>query len=68
MTYAEMSSIFLALGCESAVNLDGGGSTEMLVRNPKTYKIEICNWPSDPTNGEGGQERPRPNAWAIVKK
>lgn len=68
MTYMEMGSIFSALGCCTAVNMDGGGSTEMIVRNPKTDIIEICNWPSDPTNGDGGQERPRPNAWAIVKK
>lgn len=68
MTYTEMSSIFFGLGCEAAVNLDGGGSTEMIARNPSTGRIEICNWPSDPTDGAGGQERPRPNAWAIVKK
>lgn len=68
MLYPEMASIFHALGCEAAVNLDGGGSTEMIVRNPMTGDMQICNWPSDPTDGEGGQERPRPNAWAIVKK
>lgn len=68
VTYMEMASVFSALGCEAAVNLDGGGSTEMIVRNPRTDEIEICNWPSDPTNGGGGQERPRPNAWAVVKK
>ena len=68
MTYTEMSSIFFGLGCEAAVNLDGGGSTEMIARNPLTGKLEICNWPSDPTDGEGGEERPRPNAWAVVKK
>ena len=68
MTYAEMASIFKAVGCEAAVNLDGGGSTEMIVRNPVTNNIQICNWPSDPTDGEGGEERPRPTAWYIVKK
>lgn len=68
MLYPEMASIFHALGCEAAVNLDGGGSTEMLVRNPLTGDMQICNWPSDPTDGEGGQERPRLNAWAIVKR
>lgn len=67
MTYAEMASIFLGLGCEAAVNLDGGGSSEMLVMNPQSGMMQICNWPSDPTDGDGGQERPRPNAWAIVK-
>lgn len=68
MTYAEMASIFKGLGCVAAVNLDGGGSTEMIVRNPVTGSLDICNWPSDPTDGSGGQERPRLNAWAIVKK
>jgi exopolysaccharide biosynthesis protein len=68
MTYAEMASIFKAVGCEAAVNLDGGGSAEMIVRNPVTNFIQICNWPSDPTDGAGGEERPRLNAWAIVKK
>ena len=68
MTYSEMASIFFGLGCEAAVNLDGGGSTEMLARNPLNGKLEICNWPSDPTDGGGGEERPRPNAWAVVKK
>ena len=68
MTYAEMGSIFKGLGCVDAVNLDGGGSTQMLVRDPQTGKISMRNWPSDPTNGAGGQERPRLNAWAIVKK
>ena len=68
MTYAEMASLFSGLGCTDAVNLDGGGSTQMLVRDPRTGEIGMRNWPSDPTNGEGGQERPRLNAWAIVKK
>ena len=40
----------------------------MIARNPKTGKIQVCNWPSDPTEGDGGVERARPNAWAIVKK
>lgn len=68
MTYEEMASIFHGLGCKDAVNLDGGGSTEMVVRHPYSGKIIICNWPSDPTDGEGGVERSRPTTWAIVKK
>ena len=68
MTYTEMSSIFYGLGCESAVNLDGGGSAQMLARNPVSGNLEMCNWPSDPTDGNGGVPRPRLNAWAIVKK
>ena len=68
MTYAEMATIFFALNCQMAVNMDGGGSAEMVARNPKTGKIQVCNWPSDPTEGAGGVERARPNTWAIVKK
>ena len=64
----EVASIFKALGCEAAVNLDGGGSTQMMVRNPQTDKIEMRNWPSDPTNGFGGRERARLNYWIVTKE
>lgn len=68
MTYLEMASLFQSLGCEAAVNLDGGGSTQMLVRDPQTDKIEMRNWPSDPTKGFGGRERARLNGWMIMKR
>lgn len=68
MSYEEMASIFHGLGCKDAVNLDGGGSTEMVLRHPYSGKIIICNWPSDPTDGEGGVERERPTTWAVVKR
>ena len=68
MTYSELSSIFYDIGCVDAVNLDGGGSTQMLTRDPKTGRLIMRNWPSDPTDGEGGEPRPRLSGWAIVKK
>ena len=68
MTYADLASLFLALGCTDAVNLDGGGSTIMLVRDPQTGEILRRNWPSDPPSGFGGRERPRLDAWTIVKR
>ena len=68
MTYMEMASIFQSLGCTNAVNLDGGGSTQMLVRDPKTNEIEMRNWPSDPDKGFGGRERARLNGWCIIKR
>lgn len=68
MTYMEMATIFKALGCETAVNLDGGGSTQLLVKDTQTGKMEMRNWPSDPTVGFGGRERPRLNAWYVTKK
>ena len=64
----EMATIFKALGCETAVNLDGGGSTQLLVKDTQTGKMEMRNWPSDPTVGFGGRERPRLNAWYVTKK
>ena len=67
MNYMEMASLFQALGCIDAVNLDGGGSTQMVVRDPNTNKLEMRNWPSDPTNGFGGRERARLNGWCIIK-
>lgn len=53
MTLAELSDFMLRLGVHTAMNLDGGGSTTMVVRN------EIVNSPS-------GAERPRPNALLVV--
>ena len=68
MTYLETAHVFHGLGCISAVNLDGGGSTQMLVKDPQSGEINMCNWPSDPTNGLGGRERPRLNGWVIMKR
>lgn len=68
MTYSELSSIFYDIGCVDAVNLDGGGSTQMLTRDSKTGNLLMRNWPSDPTDGDGGEPRPRLSGWAIVKK
>lgn len=61
MTMSELASIFSALGCKAAVNLDGGGSTQMLIRDPSSGEFRICNNPFD------GSERPVIDGWAIVK-
>ena len=53
MTLYEFAQLFLDLGCRDAVNLDGGGSTTMVVRN------RIVNSPSD------GTERRVANALAL---
>lgn len=62
LTYREMGEIFKALGCEAAVNLDGGGSAQMLIRDRATGKHYIANSPCD------GKERPVISGWAIIKK
>jgi hypothetical protein len=35
------------LGCWNALNLDGGGSSTLVLRNPKTDKWQVMNRPSD---------------------
>lgn len=59
MSYHELAAEMLKLGCEQAMNLDGGGSSVMAVRDPKTGKMKILNEPTD------GHERPVANALGI---
>lgn len=54
MTFVEFGRLFIRLGASDAMNLDGGGSTEMVVNG------EVKNRPS------GGRERPQPNALLVL--
>ena len=47
MTLAELSGELLRLGCVAGINLDGGGSTTLVYRNPKSDKPSVVNSPSD---------------------
>jgi exopolysaccharide biosynthesis protein len=47
MSLAELSEEMVRLGCAAAINLDGGGSTTLVYRNPETKKLEVMNSPSD---------------------
>jgi exopolysaccharide biosynthesis protein len=47
MTLAELSREMVALGCDRALNLDGGGSTELVWRMPDTGRLQVLNSPSD---------------------
>jgi exopolysaccharide biosynthesis protein len=53
----ELSDILLSLGCQEAINLDGGGSTSMVVSNQLTVRP-----------GDNGVERPVISAVLIKKK
>ena len=53
-TLPETAQILLDLGCEEAINLDGGGSSCLLVNGKETIK------PSDPTG-----QRPVPAVFYI---
>ena len=52
MSTTDLAKVMLDLGCSEAINLDGGGSTEMALRDPATGNLVVVNHPSE------GKERP----------
>lgn len=61
-TYADLSGIFYALGTHSSINLDGGGSATMMIRNPEADILQVRNKPSD------GKPRPVAHAWMVLSE
>lgn len=59
MSLTELAELMLTFGCESALNLDGGGSSQMTMRDPETGKLEVMNTPSD------GRERAVANVLGV---
>ncbi|MNK28388.1 Serine/threonine-protein kinase PknD [compost metagenome] len=59
MNYAQLTSIFMAFDVKNAVNLDGGGSSTFMTRNPVTNSLQVRNQPSD------GTARTVANAWLV---
>jgi exopolysaccharide biosynthesis protein len=57
LTLPQMAKILQELGCEEALNLDGGGSTCMIINGKKV------NYPSDK-----GEQRPVPSVFMIMEK
>ncbi|MFI6095427.1 phosphodiester glycosidase family protein [Lentzea sp. NPDC051213] len=55
----DLADAMIELGAHNALNLDGGGSSTMLAREPGTTELKVVNTPSD------GGERPIPNALAL---
>ncbi|MGP8237469.1 MAG: phosphodiester glycosidase family protein [Limisphaerales bacterium] len=47
MTLRELSMEMIRLGCYNAINLDGGGSSTMVYRDPNTHFLKVVNSPSD---------------------
>lgn len=60
MSYEEESVELLRWGCRRALNLDGGGSSVMAVRETPTGQFRILNQPTD------GHERAVANALGIT--
>jgi hypothetical protein len=61
-TLRETAEIMLGLGARDVINLDGGGSSTLVYRDPASQSLRIANRPSDPTG-----ERAVGDALAIVK-
>ena len=59
MSYAELSAEMLRLGCRRALNLDGGGSSVMAVRDAAGKSFRVLNAPTD------GRERPVANVLGV---
>jgi hypothetical protein len=59
VTMRELALLMKELGAVHALNLDGGGSSTMLAREPGSATVQVENSPSD------GRERPVPNGLGI---
>ncbi|SCF10294.1 phosphodiester glycosidase family protein [Micromonospora mirobrigensis] len=59
VTQTEMGRMMVELGAANALNLDGGGSSTLLAREPGAAAVQVENAPSD------GTERPVPNGLAV---
>ena len=49
VSQTEFANILIGLGAYEAINLDGGGSTQMVTTSPWTSQIKTMNYPSDKT-------------------
>jgi len=59
MSLKETAEVMLKYNCTQAVNLDGGGSSVLAIRDPRSHKMEILNHPSD------GRERSVANVLGV---
>jgi exopolysaccharide biosynthesis protein len=62
MSLRETADVMLKYGATEAVNLDGGGSSMIAIRDPKSGELKILNQPSD------GRERSVANVLGVTVK
>ncbi len=60
MSYDELAAEMVRLGCYNALNLDGGGSSVLAVRDPAKGEFKILNEPTD------GRERAVANVLGVT--
>jgi hypothetical protein len=63
VTVQEMAELMIFYGGDNAINLDGGGSTTLVIQDPQTKRYKVMNSPID--NGIPGRERPVGNHFGI---
>jgi exopolysaccharide biosynthesis protein len=61
VTLPEIGRLMVSLGATDAINLDGGGSSVMAARLPRTDSFRVVNRPSD------GRERRLTQALAVYE-
>jgi hypothetical protein len=47
MSLPDLADVMIKYGATDAINLDGGGSSVMAMRDPATHRMQILNQPSD---------------------
>lgn len=52
MTIEELADYFISLGADQALNLDGGGSTTMMIQEPDNNQPTLINRPANGTQRE----------------
>ena len=71
LTYRELADVLIGWGARQAINLDGGGSTTLVVDDPETaaHDPQVRNMPCDPFKKESGalhgKERAVANSFAV---
>jgi hypothetical protein len=59
LTISELAQVLHGFGAEDGVNLDGGGSTTLVTRDPGADQVTVRNHPG------GGAERPVPDGIGV---
>lgn len=62
ISLTDLAKLMQWLGADNAVNLDGGGSTTLVVKQSEANRYEVQNSPS------GKMLRPVANSWILVKE
>jgi hypothetical protein len=62
LTISELAAVLRGFGADDGVNLDGGGSTTLVTRDPGADRVTVRNHPG------GGAERPVPNGIGVFSR